>query len=164
MSEPNPSPRENRRQFLKSSTGAIVGGSLAASFAARSVHAAGSDVLKVGFIGCGGRGNGAAVNAITPRTMRCCHGGGFPGLEGQPRRLKKELGDKYAVDDDHAFAGFDAYKKVIDSGVDVVLLCDPPHFRPGTCGPPSKPASTCSARSPWPLIPRACAASWKPPK
>ena len=133
MSEPNPSPRENRRQFLKSSTGAIVGGSLAASFAARSVHAAGSDVLKVGLIGCGGRGSGAAVNAIQAdeNALLVAMADAFPDyLQDSRQRLKEALKDKYAVDDDHAFHGFDGYQKVIDSGVDVVLLCEPPHFRP----------------------------------
>ena len=133
MSEPNTSPRENRRQFLQSSTGVLVGGSLAASFAARSVHAAGSDLLKVGLIGCGGRGSGAAVNAIRAdeNASLVAMADAFPDyLQNSRQRLKEELKAKYAVDDDHAFHGFDAYKQVIDSGVDVVLLCEPPHFRP----------------------------------
>jgi len=130
----------NRRRFLQSSTGALVGGSLAMALgAARSVHAAGSDILKVGLVGCGGRGNGAAVNAMhAEKNVRLTAlGDAFPDALEQSRKvLEKQLNgrpdqeDQYAVTDDHAFHGFDAYKQVIDSGVDVVLLCEPPHFRP----------------------------------
>jgi predicted dehydrogenase len=134
MSEHETSNRTNRRQFLQTSTGALVGGSLAASLGmARSVHAAGSDILKVGLIGCGGRGNGAAVNAMNAEdnVRLTAMADAFPDRLAEARKvLQGQLQGKYAVDDDHAFHGFDAYKKVIDSGVDVVLLCEPPHFRP----------------------------------
>ena len=60
---------ESRRDFLK--TSAAVGGAVATTFtAANAVHAQGSDILKIGLIGCGGRGTGAAVNA-----MRACNAG-----------------------------------------------------------------------------------------
>lgn len=134
MSEHETSNRTNRRRFLQTSTGALVGGSLAASLGmARSVHAAGSDILKVGLIGCGGRGNGAAVNAMNAEdnVRLTAMADVFPDRLADARKvLQGQLQGKYTVDDDHAFHGFDAYKKVIDSGVDVVLLCEPPHFRP----------------------------------
>jgi predicted dehydrogenase len=124
----------SRRDFLKGSTAAVVSGSLAATLgAARMAHAAQDGVLKVGLIGCGGRGNGAAVNAMNadPNVKLTAMGEVFADRLTQARTvLQRQLGDKYAVTDDCAFSGFDCYKGVIDSGVDVVLLAEPPHFRP----------------------------------
>lgn len=124
----------SRRDFLKNSTAAVVTGSLAAGLAtAPSVHAAGSDVLKVGLIGCGGRGMGAAQNAMNAEenVQLTVLADVFPDQIKHARDvLPKQLGAKFAVDNDHCFDGFDAYKKVMASDVDVVLLCTPPHFRP----------------------------------
>ena len=129
-SSPNPS----RRSFLKGSTAALVGGSLAATLGSgRMAHAAGSDTLNVGLIGCGGRGSGAAANAmradenIKLTAMADAFG---DRLASSRKMVEKRLGKQYAVDDDHVFVGFDSYKELIDSDVDVVLLCEPPHFRP----------------------------------
>jgi predicted dehydrogenase len=102
---------------------------------AANVHAAGSDVLKVGLIGCGGRGTGAAAQALQAdkNVKLTAMGDAFSDrLEASLERLKKdpEITAKIDVKPDHRFVGFDAYKQVIDSGVDVVLLCEPPHFRP----------------------------------
>ena len=59
------SDQASRRDFLKNSSTAVVAGSLAATLGSnRAVHASGSDILKVGLVGCGGRGSGAAVNAM----------------------------------------------------------------------------------------------------
>src|SRR3954467_5974859 len=59
------SPASSRRDFLASTTAAAVGGTLVSALAnPPAVHAAGSDILKVGLIGCGGRGSGAALNAM----------------------------------------------------------------------------------------------------
>ena len=64
---------ESRRDFLK--TSAAVGGAVATTFtAANAVHAQGSDILKIGLIGCGGRGTGAAVNAGTQETSNSLEG------------------------------------------------------------------------------------------
>lgn len=127
-------PSASRRDFLKNSTAAVVGGSLAASLVSpRSVHAAGSDVLKVGLIGCGGRGMGAAVNAMNAEenVKLTVLADAFPDQIAHARGvLAKQIGARFAVDNDHCFDGFDAYKKVMASDVDVVLLCTPPHFRP----------------------------------
>lgn len=58
--------RPTRREFLKTSTAGVVGGAMAAGLGAiPAVHAAGSDAIKVGLIGCGGRGTGAAEDAVT---------------------------------------------------------------------------------------------------
>jgi len=125
----------SRRDFLKGSTAAVVGGALVGQAAlAPRVFAAGSDVLKVGLVGCGGRGSGAAVQALSaePNVKLTAMGDAFADrLQGSLAALREShVGQKVAVDSDHAFVGFDAYKQVIDSGVDVALLCSPTVFRP----------------------------------
>lgn len=124
----------SRRSFLKGSTAAVVGGSLAATLgSARMAHAASDDTLKVGLIGCGGRGSGAAKNATRAddNVKLVAMAEVFEDrLESSRKMLARGLGDQYAVDDGHVFAGFDGYKGVIDSDVDVVILATPPHFRP----------------------------------
>jgi predicted dehydrogenase len=124
----------SRRDFLK--TSGLAGAALAANLTiSQNAHAAGSDIIKVGLIGCGGRGTGAASQALNAdkNVKLTAMGDAFlDRLESSLERLKKdkEIGDKVDVKDSNKFAGWDAYKQVIDSGVDVVLLCEPPHFRP----------------------------------
>lgn len=134
MSEPISATPPNRRSFLQTSTAVVAGGALAASLAGhRMVHAAENEVLKVGLVGCGGRGRGAAQDAMSadPYARLVALADAFPDQLTRAREgLSKQLGDRYSVDDDHAFSGLDAYKKLIQSGVDVVLLCSPPFFRP----------------------------------
>jgi predicted dehydrogenase len=122
----------SRRQFLKSGAAAAVGASLA-GLAAPAVHAAGSDLVKVGLIGTGGRGSQAAVNAMKAdsqnRLTAMCDI--FPDrLDDSKQRLKVQLGEQFQVTEEQSFHGFDGYKQVMASDVDVVLLCTPPHFRP----------------------------------
>src|SRR5688500_4440508 len=99
-----------------------------------AVHVAGSDLLRVGLIGCGGRGTGAASQALKADkyVQLTAMGDAFEDrLLGSLASL--EAGDvarKIDVPAERRFVGFDAYKQVIDSGVDVVLLTTPPHFRP----------------------------------
>ncbi|HEY2909818.1 MAG TPA: Gfo/Idh/MocA family oxidoreductase [Gemmataceae bacterium] len=115
-----------RRQFLAASATAIA--------AAPSLHAAGSDVIRVGLIGCGARGTGAAVQALSAdkHVKLVAMGDAFTDrLQSSLATLrdKKEVADKVAVAPDACFVGFDAYKQVI-AATDVVLLTTPPHFRP----------------------------------
>lgn len=128
-----PPAQTDRRAFLKGSTAAVVGGSLAATLgAARMVHAASSDTLRVGLIGCGGRGSGAAQNAMRADEnlkLTAVADAFEDRATSASQILARSLGDKYAVGD-RVFHGFDAYKQLIDSDVDVVLLATPPHFRP----------------------------------
>ncbi len=88
-------------------------------------------VLKAGLIGCGGRGTGAAVNFVDagPNLQITALGDVFQDRLDQCReQLKKERNIEIA--DEKCFIGFDSYQQVIDSDVDLVLLCTPPHFRP----------------------------------
>ena len=99
----------------------------------RSVHAAGSDVIKVGLIGCGGRGSGAAANAMNagPDVRLVAMSDIFEDRVKSSRdNLKKMKPEQVAVDDEHCFVGFDAYQKVIASGVDVVLIACTSKFHP----------------------------------
>src|SRR5262245_65567489 len=119
--------KQTRRGFLKSSAAAAVVGGMAAGLA-ENVHAAGGDVLRVGLIGCGGRGTGAAVNALNAdsNVKLVALGDVFADrLQTSLTNLKKdpEIAKKVEVKDDNCFIGFDAYQKVINSGVDVVILC-----------------------------------------
>ncbi|MFQ5503865.1 MAG: Gfo/Idh/MocA family oxidoreductase [Planctomycetota bacterium] len=125
----------SRRDFLKNTaiaTTAISAGALAESLVARGAHVAGSDELKVGLIGCGYRGTGAARQSLkSSKGVRLVAMGDLfaDRLQASRERLAK-YGKGYSVTDDHCFTGFDAYQKVIASGVDLVILATPPGFRP----------------------------------
>ena len=87
--------------------------------------------LKAGLVGCGGRGTGAAINFIDSgnNLSITAIGDVFQDkVDACRERLKERKGVE--IPDENCFHGFDAYEKVIDSGVDVVLLCEPPKFRP----------------------------------
>ena len=124
----------SRRRFLKSSTTAF-GGAMAASIAFPAVVSSASknDVLRVGLIGCGGRGTGAAAQALkADSNVELTAMGDLLAepMEKSLASLQKQAADKIKVEPERKFVGFDAYQKVIDSGVDVVLLTTPPGFRP----------------------------------
>src|SRR5687767_2457101 len=124
----------NRRAFLKNTSLALVGSSLAYhSVVASSLSAGRKPTLKVGLIGCGGRGTGAAAQALQadPDVLLTAMGDVFVDrLEESYSALLEEVPKKIKVEKANKFVGFDAYRKVIDSGVDVVLLATPPAFRP----------------------------------
>src|SRR6516165_523533 len=127
----------NRREFLKSSSVAAVGAGVLGSLGSLpGAFAASDDTIKVGLIGCGGRGTGAASQALSTKgnVRLVAMGDAFPWqLENSYNGLKQELAskpDRLAVTDDHKFVGLDAYQKVINSGVDLVILATPPGFRP----------------------------------
>ena len=123
-----------RRDFVRTSTAA--GAALAAGglSIARSAHGAGADDwLRVGLVGCGGRGTGAAANALDAdkRTKLVAVADAFGDrLESSLAGLQKRFADRVAVDADHRFVGLDCCERLVQSGVDVVLLAEPPHFRP----------------------------------
>ncbi|MDR2927756.1 MAG: Gfo/Idh/MocA family oxidoreductase [Cytophagaceae bacterium] len=90
--------------------------------------------LKAGIIGCGGRGSGAAINFLN-----AANGVTIVALgdvfQDRVDGLRKELKEQKNIDiaDDKCFTGFEAYKQVIDAGVDVVIIATPPVFRPEHC-------------------------------
>ena len=122
----------SRREVLKSS--AIATAAIAAPLIIpKSVRAAGSDLIKVGLIGCGGRGTGAAQQALNAdkNVALTAIGDAFQDqIDRALPPLQASKGDKGKVTKETQFVGFDAYQKVIDSGVDVVILTTPPGFRP----------------------------------
>jgi predicted dehydrogenase len=124
----------SRRQFLQASTRAAAASAVASTLSVqRGAHAAGSDVLRVGLIGCGGRGTGAAVNALNAdqHARLVAMADAFDWrLAGSLERIEGLKPDQVRVDDDHRFVGLESYKALIGSEVDVVLICVPSHFTP----------------------------------
>ena len=128
------SPLEHRRDFLKSSSTAA-----ALTFAAPALlmrdraFAANTDTIRIGLVGCGGRGTGAAGNALEAdkNLILVAMGDAFEDqLKQSHSSLDKQFPGRVQVEPSKRFVGLDAYQKVIDAGVDVVLLASPPGFRP----------------------------------
>jgi predicted dehydrogenase len=122
-----------RREFLKTSV--LVSGVLAAPaiLPGGALATEKTDTIRVGLVGCGGRGSGAASQALSadPNVVLIAMGDAFEDqLQKSLQSLQKEHGEKVKVTSDKCFVGLDAYQKVINSGVDVVLLATPPGFRP----------------------------------
>lgn len=118
----------SRRTIIKAAAGAAA---LAAI--APSAYAQGSDTLKVGVIGCGGRGGGAAHDMVDagPGTVIVALGELFPDrMEAAKQNLRGLPKERVDLPDERCFLGFDAYKKVLATDVDVVILATPPAFRP----------------------------------
>jgi predicted dehydrogenase len=128
----------SRRSFLQSAAAATAGAGLAASAPVLSrvgpVHQGGGE-LKVGLIGCGGRGTGAAQQALSTkgevRLMALADAFG-DRLEGALGSLRENaaIAPRIQVPESRRFTGFDAYKQLLATDVDVVLIATPPHFRP----------------------------------
>jgi predicted dehydrogenase len=121
-----------RREFLKTSAAAATGAAVGALDIARSAHAAGSDILRVGMIGCGGRNAGAAVQALSadPGAQLVAMCDLFPArVRAKRADIQHSKPAQVRVDDDHCFTGFDGYKRVIESS-DVVLIANAAKFHP----------------------------------
>jgi myo-inositol 2-dehydrogenase/D-chiro-inositol 1-dehydrogenase len=121
-----------RRDFLKTATSAGAATLLASG---NYAFAQGSDRIKIGLIGCGGRGTGAAADALQAdpgATLTAMGDVMKSNLDRSLKTLQNQEGfkDKIQVAEANQFVGLDAYKEVINSGVDVVLLTTPPGFRP----------------------------------
>jgi predicted dehydrogenase len=128
----------SRREFLKGSA-AVSAAAALAGLAPGGVFAAGSDRIRVGLVGCGGRGNGALGNCLEAAKIV-----GHPvqvwavgdlfedrastTFNGLKARAQKEP-ETFAITQERVFTGFDNYQKVLASGVDLVLLATPPGFR-----------------------------------
>ena len=124
----------SRRKFVQGSV-VVAGSALTtkALFARGLVGAA--DLLRIGLIGCGGRGTGAAAQALAadPNVKLVAMGDAFiDHVENSLAKLKADpkIAGKIDVPAERRFSGFDNYQKVLESGIDVVLLAEPPHFRP----------------------------------
>ncbi len=121
-----------RRKFLKS-TAALAGGALASKLTTGEIaYAGGSDIIRVGMIGCGGRNTGAAAQALSAdpgaRLVAMCDIF-MDRVKGKRQILKEQKKDQVTVDDDHCFAGFDGYKHVIEAS-DVVVIANAAKFHP----------------------------------
>ncbi len=131
----------SRRQFIQGSAASLA----ALGIVGSRLHAAGSDRIRVGLIGCGSRGTGAVRNCVdsSPNLEITALGDLFQDrVEACLNTIKKngekdwsssqpwQHADKVKVTPETCFTGFDAYQKVINSGVDLVILATSPHFRP----------------------------------
>jgi myo-inositol 2-dehydrogenase/D-chiro-inositol 1-dehydrogenase len=122
----------SRRQFLKTSATAASLTALTARVQAKA-YTAGTDVMKIGLIGCGGRGTGAAVQALNAcqRAQLVAMADAFQDrLEQSYQAVSQRHGDRVDVPPERRFIGMDAYAGVIGTDVDMVLLTSPPGFRP----------------------------------
>ena len=133
MSE-SPKNTASRREFLNTS-GRIAAVSALGVVGVAMVHAAGSDAIKVALVGCGGRGTGAAANALSTKsgpTQLVAMADVFEARMKASIEQLQRFGEQIQVPKDRQFIGFDAYKKAIDclDGSGVVILATPPGFRP----------------------------------
>ncbi|MFN3380454.1 MAG: Gfo/Idh/MocA family protein, partial [Runella zeae] len=135
----------NRREFLKTSS-LLTGGALLSSlpFSSYGYHNSVNDTIKIALVGCGGRGTGAAAQALstTQNVKLVAMADAFADrVEGAYNALTKrkykdgagaeiDINSKVDVPKDRMFVGFDAYKQAI-ALADVVILATPPGFRPG---------------------------------
>jgi predicted dehydrogenase len=132
MANSNKSRGTTRRDFLKDSTvltSAAIAGALGIN---RSIFAAGSNIIRVGMIGCGGRNAGAAAQALAAdsgaRLVAMCDIF-MDRVKEKHTALKGQRPEQVVVDDDHCFVGFDGYKHVIESS-DVVVIANAAKFHP----------------------------------
>ncbi len=125
--------QRSRRDFVRESSALAAAAAVTPLAIGQAAHAAGSDVIRVGLIGCGGRGSGAAVNAMNAGSdiHLVAMGDLFAdNARKSLQNLKNLKPDQVMVDDDHVFDGFDAYQKVIASDIDVVLIAAASRFHP----------------------------------
>jgi myo-inositol 2-dehydrogenase/D-chiro-inositol 1-dehydrogenase len=128
------SPAATRRDVIKA--GAGIGALALASGVSGALGRSAPARLKVGLVGCGGRGTGAVVQALRADegTVLWAMGDVFPdridACLGHATNAMDGASGKIDLAEERKFVGFDADRRVIDSGVDVVLLCTPPGFRP----------------------------------
>ena len=136
----------SRRSFIRTGAATVAASTCLGGLPLlRSAHAAGGDTIKIALIGCGGRGTGAAVQALStqgPVKLWAMADLFADKLESSLTSLTKGTKGRYDtqahggltnqidVPPERRFVGFDAYKKAIDSGVDMVILATTPHFRP----------------------------------
>jgi predicted dehydrogenase len=129
-------PATSRRTFLRNSSLIVAGSAIAASQVqiARGAHAFGSDTIKVGLVGCGGRGSGAAnqaMNTMGGEVKLIAMADAFPDrLQQSLRAISSQHKDKVEVAKERQFVGMNAYKDLLQTDCDMVILATPPGFRP----------------------------------
>jgi predicted dehydrogenase len=125
-----------RRDFLKTSGSALAGAALAAPLATpRPSYAAEDNTIRIALVGCGGRGTGAAFNALSTKgpVKLVALADVFPDrVESTHKILNEKFSAQVDVPPERRFLGFDAFKKAIDvlGKGDLVLLATPAGFRP----------------------------------
>ncbi|HKG08573.1 MAG TPA: Gfo/Idh/MocA family oxidoreductase [Pedobacter sp.] len=125
--------RDKRREFLK--TSALVAGGVminGVAFATGGAHSSTDDTIKIALIGCGGRGTGAAFQALSTKQnlkLVAMADAFSDRLESAYKEISEKFKDKVDVPQERRFVGFDGYKQAI-ALADVVLLATPPGFRP----------------------------------
>ncbi|QEG36280.1 Gfo/Idh/MocA family protein [Bythopirellula goksoeyrii] len=127
----------SRRQFLKTASIVAAASGVATNAMSQTAtpHVGGRDTLRIGVVGCGGRGTGAVLDALQadPHIQLTAIADVFGDridLCLQSLAQEKDVAGKIDVPKKRQFSGFNAYQELIESGVDVVLLATPPHFRP----------------------------------
>ena len=121
-----------RRDFLQTSSTVLAGAVVVNAIGAHS-HAAGSETIRVGLVGCGGRGTAAAIQALStagPVKLVAMADAFEDHLERRLEAIKEQMPEQVDVPPERRFVGFDAYKDAIDCGIDLVILTTPPGFRP----------------------------------
>src|SRR5215469_8836059 len=124
----------SRREFIKT-TGKLAAASALANLAVPPVHAAGSDLIQIALIGCGGRGGGAAANALSVKrgpVKLVAMADVFPErLASDLNKLQQQFPSQVDVPPDRQFLGFDAYQKAMDclKPGDIAIFATPPAFR-----------------------------------
>ncbi len=133
MSPLSPKPA-SRREFLQN-TGRIAAATALVSMAVPKVHAAGDDTIQIALVGCGGRGGGAAQNALSVKNgpiKLVAMADVFPNrLEGAYTELRNQFSEQVDVPQDRRFIGFDGYRHALDClrPGDVAIFATPPAFR-----------------------------------
>ncbi len=132
-----PAKDSSRRDFIKQSSLLVAGGAAVVGSSlniARAAHSFGSDMIKIGLIGCGGRGTEAARQAMNTKggdVKLIAMADAFPDrVQGSYRGLKGNLSDQVDVPDDRQFSGLNAYKDLLQTDCNLVILATPPGFRP----------------------------------
>ncbi|NBT12918.1 MAG: gfo/Idh/MocA family oxidoreductase [Planctomycetia bacterium] len=123
-----PSSLMPRRDFLHVAAGAVA--ATAAMPTARAGHAG---TIRLGLIGCGGRGTGAATQAALadPEVEIVAIGDAFADhASSAADHLARDVGERFACPPQRRFSGPDAFRRVLDAGVDAVVIAAPPHLRP----------------------------------
>ncbi len=128
-------PRDSsRRRFLKTSAVAAAGTALLTGLnPIRATHVTADETIRIGLIGCGGRGRGAADQAMNtegPTKLVAVADAFEDNLQSTVEGLKRQHGDKVDIPKERQFVGFDAFQQLLDTDIDIVLIATPPGFRP----------------------------------